>query len=149
MEKLTEVFELRDDHPFPLLIILLNEVPLSLTVIVLHQTTVPNVLQHMKVGLTLNLLVVPHTIEETFCTILNLHEGPGPILIHLDAVDPPNNLVQSSLNCADVVGVECVILNESGVVCISSLVLIPGTMVCVEGLTKVVLHQDHILGGQT
>ena len=76
MEKLTEVFELRDDHPFPLLIILLNEVPLSLTVIVLHQTTVPNVLQHMKVGLTLNLLVVPHTIEETVCAVLNLHEGP-------------------------------------------------------------------------
>ena len=149
MEKLTEVLELRDDRLVPLLIILLNEVPLPLVIELLHQTTVPNVLQHLKVGLALHLLIIPNTIEETFRAVLNLHKGPRSILIHLDAVDPPNNLVQSSFNGTDIMCVECVILNEVGFVRISSLVLIPGTMVCVEGLTKVVLRQYHILGCKT
>ena len=149
MEKLTEVLELRDDLNIPLLIILLDEVPLSLTIVVLHETTVLDILQHLKVGLTLYLLIIPHTIEESLRTVLNLHKGPGPILIQLDAVDPPNNLVQGSLNCAEVMGIECVILDEVGFVRIRSLVLVPGTMVGIEGLAEMILCNDHILGCET
>jgi hypothetical protein len=65
MKQLTEVLELREDIPLPLLVILLDQVPLPLIIEVLYETTVPNVPQHLEVRLTLHLLVVPHSIEES------------------------------------------------------------------------------------
>ena len=145
MEKFTKVLKFGDNVIPPLLIILLDEVPLPLIVELLHEATILDVPQHMKVCLTLHLLVVPHTIEETLRPVLDFHEGSTPILVHLKSIDAPHNLVQSPLNRTDVMGVECVILDQLGLVRISRLVLVPSPVVRVEGLAEVVFSNDHIL----
>src|SRR6056300_1854164 len=106
MKQLTEVLELGDNLLLPLLIILLDEVPPPLVVELLHKTTILDVPQHLKVRLTLHLLVVPHTIEETLRPVLDFHQGSRTILIHLKSVNAPHNLVQSSLNRTNVMGIE-------------------------------------------
>src|SRR6056300_1614409 len=145
MEKFTKVLKLGDNLILPLLIVLLDEVPLPIIVELLHKTTILNVPQHLEVRLALHLLVIPHTIEETLRTVLDLHKGSRAILIHLKPVDATNNLVEGPLNRADVVGVEGVILNQFGLVRISRLVLVSSTMIRIEGLTEMVFSNDHIL----
>jgi hypothetical protein len=73
MKQLTEVLELRKDLIFPFLIILLDEVPPPLIVELLHETTILDVPQHLKIRLTLHFLVVPHTVEETLRPVLDFH----------------------------------------------------------------------------
>ena len=145
MKQLTEVLELRKDLIFPFLIVLLDEVPPPLIVELLHETTILDVPQHLEVRLALHLLVIPHTIEETLRTVLDLHKGSRTILIHLKPVDATNNLVEGPLNRTDVAGVESVVFHKFGPVCISRLVLIPSPMVRVKSLAKMILRDDHIL----
>src|SRR5210317_1868411 len=145
MKQLTEVLELRKDLIFPFLIILLDEVPPPLIVELLHETTILDVPQHLKIRLTLHFLVVPHTVEETLRPVLDLHEGSRAILIHLKPVNTPHNLVEGSLNRTYVVGVERIILHEFGLVRIGRLILITGSVVRVKGLAEVVFSDNHIL----
>src|SRR5210317_1584261 len=99
--------------------------------------------------MTLHLFVIPHSVEETLRTVLNLYEGSRSILIHLKPVDASHNLVLRPLNLTDVMSVECVVLHEVGMIRISRLVLITSSVVRIEGLPKVVLCEDHILGCET
>src|SRR6056300_703552 len=101
MKQLTEVLELGEDLALPLLVILLDEVPLPLIIELLHETTILDIPQHLEVCLTLYLLVIPHAIEETLRPVLDLHEGSRAILIHLKPVDPTHNLVKSPFNRTD------------------------------------------------
>src|SRR6056300_462762 len=129
MEKFTKVLKLGDNLILPLLIVLLDEVPLPIIVELLHKTTILNVPQHLEVRLALHLLVIPHTIEETLRTVLDLHKGSRTVLIHLKPIDAPHNLVQCSLNRTNVMGVEGVIFNQVGVVCVSRLILVPSPVI--------------------
>ena len=145
MEKFTKVLKFGDNVILPLLIILLDEVPPPLIIELLYKTTILDVPQHLKIRLTLYLLVVPHTVEETLRPVLDFHEGSGTILIHLKSVDTTHNLVESPLNRTNVMGVEGVILDQLGLIRISRLVLVSSPMVRVECLTEVVFSNDHIL----
>lgn len=129
MQVLTKVLELRHDLPIPRLVVFLNEVCLPLLVELFNQSTVLDILHHLKVGLTLNILIVPNPVEETLGAVLNLHEGPRTILILLNPVNPPNNLVQSPLNLTDVEGVVGIIPLQNGAVKVSSLILVTGSMI--------------------
>src|SRR6056300_568157 len=142
MEKFTKVLKLGDNIILPLLIILLDEVPLPLIIELLYKTTILDVPQHLKVRLTLHLLIVPHTIEETLRPVLDFHKGSRTILIHLKSVDTTHNLVQSPLNRTDVIGVEGIILDQVSLVRIGRLVLVTSPMVRIEGLAKMVFSND-------
>ena len=131
MKQLTEVLKLGEDLTLPLFIIILDEVPPPLIIELLYKTTILDVPQHLEVRLTLYLLIVPHTIEETLRPVLDFHEGSRAILVHLKSIDAPHNLVQSPLNRANVVSVERVILDQVGLIRISRLVFVPSPMVCV------------------
>jgi len=63
MEVLTEILNLGYNLFGPLLVILLDEIPLLLIIELFNQTTVLNVSQHLKVGLTLNRLIIPNPPE--------------------------------------------------------------------------------------
>src|SRR6056300_1067092 len=145
MEKFTKVLKLGDNLILPLLIVLLDEVPLPIIVELLHQSTILDVPQHLEVRLALHLLVIPHTIEETLRTILDLHKGSRAVFIHLESINTSHNLVEGPLNRTDVAGVESVVFHKFGPVCISRLVLIPSPMVRVKSLAKMILRDDHIL----
>ena len=145
MKQLTEVLELRKDLIFPFLIVLLDEVPPPLIVELLNETTILDVPQHLKICLTLYLLIVPHAIEETLRSVLDLHKGSRAILIHLKPVDTTHNLIEGSLDRTDVMGVERIILHQFGLVRISRLVFVASPMVRVKGLAEVILRDDHIL----
>jgi hypothetical protein len=129
MQVLTKVLELGDDLPIPLLVILLDKVPLPLVVELLNQPTIFDVLQHLKVCLTLYIFVVPHPVEKTLSTVLDLHQGPRAILILLNPINPPNNLIQSPLDRTYIVSVEGIIPLQNSVVQVSSLVLVAGQTV--------------------
>ena len=149
MQVLTKVLELGRDLPIPLLVILLDEVPLPLVVELLNQPTIFDVLQHLKVCLTLYIFVVPHPVEETFGTVLDLHQGPRAIFILLNSVNPPNNLIQSPLDRTYIVGIEGIVLLQVGTVQVSSLILVPGPVVGVESLSDVILGVNELFGSQT
>ena len=76
MEMFTEVLKLGHHLILPKFIILLDEVGLSRLIKLLNQTTEMYVVEHLKVCLALNVLVVPHPIEETVRPVLNLDKGP-------------------------------------------------------------------------
>ena len=149
MQVLTKVLELGQDLPVPRLVILLDEVPLPLVIELLNQPTIFDVLQHLKVCLTLHILIVPHPVEETFGTVLDLHQSPRAILILLNPINPPNNLVQSPLDRTYIVGVVRIIPLQNSTVQVSSLILVPGPVVGIEGLADVILGVNELFGGQT
>ena len=146
VQVLTKVLELRQDLPVPRLVILLNEVPLPLVIELLNQPTIFDVLQHLKVCLTLHILIVPHPVEKTLSTVLDLHQGPRAILILLNPVNPPNNLVQSPLDRTYIVGVEGIIPLQNSVVQVSRLILVPGPVVGIESLADVILGVNELFG---
>ena len=149
MQVLTKVLELGGDLLVPHLVILLDEVGLPFVIELLNQSTVLDVLQHLKVRLTLHIFVVPHPVEKTLSTVLDLHQGPRAILVLLNSVNPPNNLIQSPLDRANIMGVVGLISLQNGTVKVSRLILVAGAMIGVEGLTDVILGVDDLFGGQT
>src|SRR6056300_213540 len=147
MEVLTKVREFGEDLFLPFGVVPLEKVGLGFTLIGLYEAAVLHVSKHLQVNSTLYFFIVPHSIEEAICTVLDLHKGSRSVLIHLDTVKPTHNLVQGSLNDTDVILVEGIVLMEvrSHLVILSRLLFVPCSVIGVKSLANVIFGLNHLL----
>lgn len=139
MEMLAEVLKLGSNLIVPHFIILFNQIGLPLNIKLLNQTTEFDIPKHLKVGLTLNVLIVPHPAKELIRSVLDLNECPRPILVELNTIHASHNLVPGTLNLAYMHLIEGVVTDEGCCVSVGSPILVSCTVVSEEGLTDMLL----------
>ena len=149
MKVLTKVAQFGQDHLVPRLVVLLDEIPLLVCIELLNQPAKPDIFEHLEIRLTLNIFIIPDSVEKTVGPVLNLNDRFGTILVDLNAIDAANNLIQRSLNRADVIFIEGVIPHQVGHVSVSGLVLVAGAMIGSQSFADVVLRRDHLLRLET
>jgi hypothetical protein len=105
MQIYTKFLKARSDYIAPHFLITINIVTQHLVVVLLHQTGMDKT-QHLQVNLDLNVLVLDDPTEQTVRTVLDLNQGPGPVILLLNPINFSTNYKPGLTQSADVQIVE-------------------------------------------